>query len=85
MKADSRFGGDLNARLVACWPVMPDERAQRRHTTARWSAWPRRSPHGEPRQLAGRPLNQPIQSVQSCEEQPDSVICSEEFSKSVDF
>ena len=41
MKADGRLGGDLNARLVACWPVMPDERAQCRRMAARWSAWPR--------------------------------------------
>ena len=34
---------------------------------------------------AGRPSSWAMQLVQSREEQPDSVICSEEFSKSVDF
>jgi len=34
-----RLSGHLNALLVACWPVMPDERAQHRRTAAR-GTWP---------------------------------------------
>ena len=40
MGADGRLSGDLNALLVAYWPVMPDERARRQRTAARWGARP---------------------------------------------
>ena len=57
--------------------VLPDGLEQRRHMAFIASTW-RAMPD------AGRPSSWAMQLVQSREEQPDSVICSEEFSKSVD-
>ena len=55
--AKGRLSGDLSASLVACWPSMPDERAQRRRAASRWCARPLPATTRRAAPANGRPLN----------------------------
>ena len=82
---NGQLGGDLSASLVACWPSMPDERALRRRAAPRWRARPSPATTRRAMPVDGRPLNQPIQSVQPSYAVPDDALCREENSVTVDF
>ena len=71
---NGQLGGDLSASLVACWLSMPDERALHRRAASRWCARPSSATTRRAAPVDGRPLNQPIQSVQSRWELSDSAF-----------